>query len=292
MTCILDALLNYAEIEEKNLSNIYSSTNRINRAGDRLEYFTKDLFCNSFNIKSKEGKEKEYSKHLSWKGSKNHPPDFIIKGGDAFEVKKRKSKAGHISLNSSYPHQKLYKENKRITEDCRNCENDIGGWEEKDLVYVIGRVPKASKLDFLWMIYGDCWAAPRETYKELSDNLSLKINQAVKESEYGELNEKTNEIGKVKKVDQSGRTELRIRGMWRLEHPANYFKKHVKNYEDKISGKQPLFTVMQEKKFAELPDNKKDRVKQNQKIKMEHIDIPDPSKEDEWINALIFEVEG
>ena len=44
-----------------------------------------------------------------------------------------------------------------ITKDCRNCED----WQEKDIIYTIG-IFKAKKLNLLWMIYGDCYAAKAE----------------------------------------------------------------------------------------------------------------------------------
>lgn len=40
---------------------------------------------------------------LSHQGNKNHPPNFIIRGGDAIEVKKIESKNRNIALNSSFP---------------------------------------------------------------------------------------------------------------------------------------------------------------------------------------------
>ncbi|MBC5792724.1 MAG: NgoPII family restriction endonuclease [Nanohaloarchaea archaeon] len=291
MVDILDAIINYSEMENRSMSEIYSSTNRINRVGDRLEYFNMDLFCGSFDKETKDEKEKEYSKHFSWLGNKNHPPDFMIEGGEAFEVKKTTSKAGSIQLNSSHPHQKLSSSYERITEACRNCENDIGGWEEKDLVYTLGRVPRGeSDLDFMWMVYGDCWSAPDSIYRKLSENLSEKITEAVGELNYGNLSSDTNEIGKVHETDPLGRTKLRIRGMWIMSHPANYFSQHIDDYKAKIENGQPLFVVMRISKFDKLPEDKKQKVRESEDVRVEEIDIPDPENPANRINALMFEV--
>lgn len=292
MVNILDAVINYSKLENKSMSDIYSSTNRINRVGERLEYFTMDLFCNSFDKKTKDEKEKVYSKNFSWLGNKNHPPDFIIRNAEAIEVKKTSSKAGSIQLNSSHPHQKLSSSYERITEACRNCENEIGGWDEKDLVYTFGRVPRGEKeLDFIWMVYGDCWAAPDGIYEKLSDNLSKKIDEAVGNLDYGNLSSDTNEIGKVHETDPLGRTKLRIRGMWIMSHPANYFSQHIEGYEQKIEEGQPLFAVMRKTKFKQIPHKKRKKVKKKENIDVNEISIPNPENPANRISALIIEVE-
>ncbi|QGA80889.1 NgoPII family restriction endonuclease [Candidatus Nanohalobium constans] len=292
MVNILDALLNYAEMDDRDMSEIYSSSNRINRVGDRLEYFTMDLFCGSFDIETKDEKEKKYSKHFSWLGNKNHPPDFMIENGEAFEVKKTTSKAGSIQLNSSHPHQKLKSSNERITNSCQKCEDHLGGWNEKELVYILGRVPRGEdNLDFIWMVYGDCWAAPEQVYENLSNKLSKKTSQAVGELDYGDLSSQTNEIGKVHDADPLGRTKLRIRGMWTMSHPANYFSQHIENYKHKIEEKQPLFAVMKKSKYQEIPEDKIKAIEEQENIKYQEIQAPDPANPANRINALIFEIE-
>ena len=290
MVDVLDAVLNYAEMSERSTSDLKSSENRINTVGDGLEFFTMDLFCSSLDKDSKDEKRKEYSKHLSWLGTKNHPPDFIIEGAEAFEVKKKTSKAGQIQLNSSFPHQKLKKTNNRITRDCKTCEDDIGGWDEKDLVYVIGRVPSgSSKLDFMWMVYGDCWSAKDEVYRKLADNLSDKINQAVGELEHGNLSEQTNEIGKVHDADPLGRTKLRIRGMWLIEHPAKYFSQYIENYDRKITEKQPLFVVLRKERFKEFNREKRETLMDDENIGVKEVDIPNPDNPAKRIKAIIIQ---
>ena len=56
--------------------------------GVALEYFVKDAFCNSLHIQGADEKDKEHSKYISYRGNDKNPPDFMISGGDAVEVKK------------------------------------------------------------------------------------------------------------------------------------------------------------------------------------------------------------
>ena len=66
----------------------YSSKylNRVNFVGEQLEYYVRDAIAGSLVAKEK---EEIYSKVYSYLGNQNNPPDIIIKGGDAFEIKKR-----------------------------------------------------------------------------------------------------------------------------------------------------------------------------------------------------------
>ena len=58
--------------------------------GDALEYYIKDLFCNSLHENDIEKKNIIYEENFSYFGNQNNPPDFIVKDGDAIEVKKLK----------------------------------------------------------------------------------------------------------------------------------------------------------------------------------------------------------
>ena len=125
--------------------------------GDALECFIKDIFSEALNENDLSLKNKKYSETFSYIGNQNNPPDIILKNGDAIEVKKIESLKSGIALNSSYPKAKLYSDEPMITNSCRNCED----WQEKNIIYTIG-VVKDKKLQLLWLIYGDCYAADRE----------------------------------------------------------------------------------------------------------------------------------
>lgn len=212
-TNLLIAIANLVKNPITNLVSHYRSSNRINNMGDALEFYIKDLFCNSLEVNDLEKKNEIYSKYFSYIGNQNNPPDIIIKQGDAIEVKKIESLRSGIALNSSYPKDKLYSDSPMITTACRNCED----WREKDLVYVIG-VSNDNKLKALWLVYGNCYSASKEVYERVRDKISNGVNE-LQDVEFSE----TNELGRINKVDPLGITYLRIRGMWGIENPIKVF---------------------------------------------------------------------
>lgn len=212
-TNLLIAITNLIKKPITNLASYYSVVNRANSMGDALEFYVKDLFCNSLDENNIENKNKIYNKYFSYIGNQNNPPDIIIKQGDAIEVKKIESLSSGIALNSSYPKDKLFFDSPMITVACRNCED----WKEKDLVYVVG-ILKENKLKALWFIYGNCYAASKEIYEKVRDKVLRGIN-ALQDIELSQ----TDELGRVNRVDPLGITYLRIRGMWGIENPIKVF---------------------------------------------------------------------
>lgn len=213
MTNLLIALSNIVKNPLTDVVSHYRSSNRANNMGDALEFYVKDLFCGTTDIKDTNKKNEIYDKHFSYLGNQNNPPDIIIRGGDAIEVKKIESLRSGIALNSSYPKDKLYSDSPMITQACRNCED----WREKDLIYTIG-VAKNNKLQALWFVYGNCYAAGKEIYERIRN----KISSGLSELEGVEFSE-TKELGRVNKVDPLGITYLRIRGMWHIDNPIKVF---------------------------------------------------------------------
>ncbi|MBA7496928.1 hypothetical protein ES702_07537 [subsurface metagenome] len=213
-TNILKAIYNIVKNPITDLVSHYQSPNRINSVGEALEFYIKDIFCNSLEIEDLNEKNKIYSKNFSYIGNQANPPDLIIKKGDVVEVKKIEGPRAGIALNSSYPKDKLYSDSPMITQSCRGCED----WTEKEVVYVVG-VAKKNKLKSLWFAYGNCYAASRETYERIKDRISLGIID-LENIEFSE----TRELGRVNKVDPLGITYLRIRGMWHIENPSKVFE--------------------------------------------------------------------
>jgi len=194
-TNILKAIINLAKAKNNKIMEIYRSNTRINNVGDALEYYVKDLFCGTLNSNIKD-KEKVYADNFSYLGNQNNPPDFIIEKGDGVEVKKIGGMRGSIALNSSYPKAKLFKNDPMITETCKNCED----WDEKDYIYSIGTVIDR-KIKLLWMVYGDCYAAQKDTYEKVRKVIKKGVG-SIKGVQFSE----TKELGKVKKVDPLGIT--------------------------------------------------------------------------------------
>ncbi len=242
MTNLLIALSNLAKNPLTDIVSYYKSSNRANGMGDALEFYIKDLFCGSTEIKNIQEKNEVYSKYFSYLGNQNNPPDIIIRGGDAIEVKKIESLRSGIALNSSYPKDKLYSDSPMITQACRNCED----WREKDLVYTIG-VSKENKLQALWFVYGNCYAAGKEVYERIKGKISAGINE-LESVEFSD----TKELGRVNKVDPLGITYLRIRGMWHIENPIKVFEYITGVESDK---KLTVNALMLKEKYLSFPEN-------------------------------------
>lgn len=250
-TNLLIALVNLQEVNNGLISPFYENENRINSEGITLEYLVKDIFCNSLSIISKDEKDLEHQKHLSYLGNQSNPPDFIIAKNEAVEVKKIKTAGTEIALNSSHPKAVLKCNNSRITKACRGCEDEHGGWQEKDLIYCVGVVKTENVsssqiyvLKNIWFVYGNCYAASEEHYKTQFNKIKNHL-EVLGESMGGM--EETNELGKLKRVDPLGITSLRIRGMWHIENPRKVFSYVIKNQDE-----TPVIALLLKDKFLGL----------------------------------------
>ncbi len=145
--------------------------------------------------------------------------------------------ANALALNSSYPKDKLYADSTMITSNCRNCEK----WDVKDIIYIVGNTTD-THLNELWFVYGDCYAADKEIYERIKNTITNGLH-SIPNIELSE----TNELGKIKKVDPLGITDLRVRGMWSIFHPKrvfDYIPKHSKSASFKF------YCIMKTEKFA------------------------------------------
>lgn len=90
MTNILEAIYNIASHKNFAIREFYSCRNRANIMGDALENYIKDAFADTLEANNELSRLETYNEKFSWLGSQNNPPDIMIKGGDAIEVKKLK----------------------------------------------------------------------------------------------------------------------------------------------------------------------------------------------------------
>ena len=213
MSNIIKAFINITNSPIVELIDYYSGKNRVNNAGKALEIYIQDAFAGTINETDELKRLEKLEQIYSYQGNQNNPPDLMLKNSDAIEVKKLQSKNSAIALNSSYPKAKLYANSPMITKACRECEK----WETKDIIYTIGYTTDNS-LKSLWMVYGDCFCADKETYERIKNTISSGIN-SISDVEFTA----TKELGKVKKVDPLGITDLRIRGMWHIANPHKVF---------------------------------------------------------------------
>ena len=213
MTNILEAIYNIVSHRDFDIRAIYVGRNRANSMGDALENYIKDAFAGTFGITNELQKMQTFNQEFSWLGSQNNPPDIMIKGGDAIEVKKTQSANSSLALNSSYPKTDLRQTSPMITKECKECEN----WTVKDLIYCVGHTTDTS-LKSLWMIYGSSYAAKHQTYQRIKTTISDGI-KTIPDVVFAD----TKELGRVNQVDPLGITNLRIRGMCQIENPRKVF---------------------------------------------------------------------
>ncbi|MBL0687814.1 MAG: NgoPII family restriction endonuclease [Sulfurospirillum sp.] len=148
MSNILKAFINIVNNYKTNITNVRQGNNRANNIGEGLETYIKNVFANTINETNKQTKLVKLETTYSHQGNKNNPPDLILRGGDAIEIKRIESRNSAIALNSSYPKAKLDDDSQMITTDCIGCEE----WVEKDMLYAVGYTNE-SALKSLWLCY-------------------------------------------------------------------------------------------------------------------------------------------
>ena len=215
MSNIIVAIKNLVSDPQLELGNYYNSRHRANAEGDSLEEYVKDLYSGTLRETDAEERARKIRSVFSYIGNDSNPPDAMLFGGDAIEVKKIETAKGDIQLNSSHPKCKLYSLSPMITEECKKAEG--GNWTEKDLLYIIGSVSQ-QRLRSMFMVYGVDYAASEEKY--------LRIKRTIKsgvENLPGIQFAETDELGRINKIDPLGLTSLRVRGMWILQNPWRHF---------------------------------------------------------------------
>lgn len=212
MATIIDAIENIVQNPVTLLGREYRSRNRANSMGEALEAYVKDMFAGTFNMSEAERLE-AYERTFSYLGNNSNPPDAMLRGGDAIEVKKIESLDASLALNSSYPKHTLRADSPMISEACRVAED----WAEKDMLYVVGSVFNG-QLRHLAMVYGLDYCASASCYQRLKETIRNGVN-TIEGVEFSE----TRELGRVNRVDPLGITYLRVRGMWGIENPWTVF---------------------------------------------------------------------
>jgi len=281
MSNIIQAFINIANSYQQNITSVTTGNNRANNMGEGLEHYIQDMFASTHQIDDEALRLDKLSEIYSYQGNKNNPPDLMLKNSDAIEIKKLESKNSAIALNSSYPKAKLYADSPMITKACKSCEE----WHTKDMLYTIGYTNQ-STLKSLWLVYGDCFCADKETYERIKNTISEGIT-SIEDVEFTE----TKELGKVKKVDPLGITDLRIRGMWHIENPNKTFS-YIYSYDD--TKEFQLITLLQKDKYNSLPQEDRAQIEAlvDDKISIKDVKIKNPNNPVQLIDAklLVFKV--
>lgn len=276
---ILIAIKNLVENPVIALTAHYSARNRVNGVCNALEVYIKNLFANTLMYEDEYSRLNIYNDVFSYTGNQNNPPDIILKNGDAIEVKKVQGNASALALNSSYPKDKLYADSTMITNDCRTCEN----WDVKDIIYIVGNTTD-THLKELWFVYGDCYAADKGIYERIKNTIVDGLH-SIPCIELAE----TNELGKIKKVDPLGITDLRVRGMWSIFHPKKVFDYLPKQSID-LGFK--FYCVMKKDKFKQFSDEDKNNIlalKDDKRFFVHDIQIRNPNNPAQLIPVKFME---
>ena len=263
---IIDAIINIVKNPILELKEYSISHNRANSMGEALEEYIKDVFSGTLFEKDENKRMEIISEVFSYLGNTNNPPDSILRGGDAIEVKKIENKSSSLALNSSYPKAKLYSNSSMITDACRSCEK----WEEKDIIYTIGTCEK-NKLTSLIFVYGEDYAAENKIYENVKNKIKLGI-ETINDLEFSE----TNEIGRVNRVDPLGITYFRIRGMWGIENPVKVFDYIYKRDDSKQFN---FMALINEDKYNSFSNRKEleNLEKENKNLEIKNVKIKNPN---------------
>ena len=244
MNNILSAIRSVIENSSIELEDIQGNiSNRANQMGAAFEDYVKNAFSDCLGM-PKRTVITARQNAFSYLGNNRNPPDAMLKGGDAIEIKKIETLGiSQIQLNSSYPKNKLFSNNPKLSKQCRNCEV----WDVKDLIYVIGHVDK-QKLHNIFFVYGDLYCDSPEIYQQIENLIKCSFN-ALDDVEFAE----TNELGRLNKVDHLGISDLRVRGMWLIKSPFQQFRYLTEDIDDYIFK---LVALIPEEKFNSFKNRK------------------------------------
>ena len=272
MSDLLEAIVRIHKLESLEIADFYKSRIRVNNMGEALEKFIADAFAGTFAITNEEQINNIHEKTFSYKGNQNNPPDAIIRGGDAIEIKKVEgNNPKTIPLNSSYPKDKLYANSHMITNECRNCEEN---WTEKDIIYTVGIIQN-KYLKSLCFVYGEDYAASPDIYERIKNAIKNGIRK-IPDIEFS----KTDEISRVNKVDPLGITYLRVRGMWGIEIPFKVF-----SY---ITNNNKYFAIINEKKYNSFPEKSRKLIETTKGIIITEHKIKNPNNPAKLIDVKLI----
>ena len=277
MSNLLDAIYRMATNPIIRVREYYTGKNRANSSGEALENYVQDLFADSLEIEEEAERYERFNETFSYLGNQNNPPDIMLRDGDAIETKKVESPNSQLALNSSYPKAKLLSTSPLLTMSCRICEK----WKIKDIIYAVGNIPEDS-LNYLWFVYGDCFCASHGVYERIREIIYDGIN-VIPGVEFS----LTKELGKVKKVDPLGITDLRIRGLWHIMNPHKVFQ--YLDLTDANASFQ-LFALMRSEKFERFPEASKNSLLaiENENFQMRDVRIKNPDNPADLIDAKLI----
>lgn len=273
---LLKALINISKCEDYRLHGTSSDDfeQSAHVKGKPFEIFVKDAFCGVPGKIHAPERRKKYDDVFSFEGDVNHPPDVILRGGDAVEIKKIKGAYKRIHFNSSPPKSKLDSRSRMITDKCRNCEN---GWTIKDIIYAFGVLPTET-LKMMFLVYGDCYSADNAVYEKPFEKIKSKISEVEGVITSG------NEFGLLKDVDSIMRTDLRIRPMWMSDSPWRVFQNET---QMEIKKQFVMSAIISRKKYDSFPRDDRMAI-ENSEITAKDVSVTDPNNDVNLLDAKLL----
>lgn len=298
-TNVLIALRNILKHNSTRLTPIFKSNVSANAVGDNLEYFIKDMFCwDALQYTYADQKEAEYKKLLSWTGDSSHFPDLIVQGGVGVESKKVNDNSySTIPLNSSYPKDYVTRNTQNYPSDSLIYEPDVD-WDKKPIIYAVGNLNtknlnKKYQLISLWFAYGNTMVPNNKYYQKIIQGIRGSIKNT--NSDIQLIDSK--ELARAHGVDKLGRTNMRVRGMYELEHPAKIFHKYINDIEAPLN-KSKVYVVMLDSELENIINDMDkewlslssdfDHYKATGNLIERKINIPDPNNIETTLPATIF----
>jgi hypothetical protein len=259
------------------------SGNRIQSVGAGLEAFVKDSFASTFNCSKVEERIRIHEKEFSYGGGTNNPPDIILKNGEAIEVKKIGG-FGRVPLNSSFPKDMLYKKDPLITKECRNA--DSGNWEKKPIFYYIGTIPKGkNELSCLFIVEGTCYCASYDTYINIKDQIRLGVSN-LGDFDFGE----TGELGRINRLDPLGITNLRIRGMWDIQHPIRVFNQDIDDLIVQPDNNKLIYAIIRKESYLNASKEDREELESLKNAEIYDKKVKDPNNTAKLLDAKLIKV--
>ena len=279
---ILSTIKNISDFNVNNMSDYfkdYAST-QVKTIRQEIEYFVKDAISGSFKSINDKKPTDRYNGVFSYVGSKNKPPDMIIRGGDALVIKTIKTYKGSLTVNNYPPKDRLMWNDPWIVKNCR--EIDGGQWNSKDIFYVIGWIEKR-RMKYLNFIQGSCFIPEEKVYNKKIDSLKKNIYNYLESEGLEAIN--TIGLGKVNNVDPLGITNLRIKGVWSIKNPLKIFSDTF-SYDK--NNDFTLIALMFKNKFDLFPKKDIDAIVNDKQIEIKDVKIKDSNDPQRNIEAKLI----
>jgi len=281
---ILTAIKNISDFKTNNIRDYFKdyATFQIKTPRQQLEYFLKDAISGSFKSANEKKAADRYRGVFSYLGNKTNPPDMILEGGDALVLKTSKTYRASLTLSNSPPKDRLNWNDPWIFRNCRTIGR--GQWNSKDIFYVNGWIEKG-KIKYLYFVQGRCYASEESVYNKKINNLKKSIENYLA-AEGLEANT-TIGLGKASNIDPLGITNLRIKGIWKIQNPLKVFS-DIYSYDRKKDF--TLIALMLKNKFDSFPENDIDAIMKDKQIKVSDVKIKNPNNPEKKIQAKLITI--